>query len=372
MKKAFTWFIVLLSLGMILASFQVGYLHGIPYRLSGAMGGVVVIVLDIVLIVAHQPYLQHDNMHFSRVIWEDKQLSLGRSKMTEEQAKKLEEKVLAVGRRKPALAVLSFRYAGDFQFARGNSREAETHYRKAFEAAEPGSEQSLYSRHRIALCHLRMRFDEKALQEFEELSKISGFYAVGYANMIEFGWGTKPDPKKARELFETCIQAGNTGAYANSWEVQWFLENGAPGNAWADFSQYMRCCHDGRGVRAGVYALKQAASAGYVPAQFELSTVYLDGLAGENRQQRIQDGVAWLRKAAAADYPPALYNLGLHTQRLCLDPQTGTPAKPVIPGTSFYKNEVRFACYHAGMDLIYKAALAGYPPAIEVARNNPR
>ena len=372
MKKAFTCFIVLLSLGMILAWLQVGYLHGIPFRLSAMLAVVVVTVLDIVLVFAFQPYLQHDNTHFSRVIWENNQLSLGRSKMTEEQAKKLEEKVLAVGRRKPSLAVLSFRYAGDLQFARGNSREAETHYRNAFEAAEPGSEQSLYSRHRIALCHLRMRFDEKALQEFEELAKISGYYAVGYANMIEFGWGTKPDPKKARELFETCIQAGNTGAYANSWEVQWFLEKGAPGNAWADFSQYMRCCHDGRGVRAGVYALKQAASAGYVPAQFELSTVYLDGLAGENRQQRIRDGVAWLRKAAAADYPPALYNLGLHTQRLCLDPATGIPAKPVIPGTMLYKNAVRFACYHAGMDLIYKAAAAGYPPAVAVARNNPR
>ena len=372
MRKAIPWLITLIVLMLMVGAYLTGLHFGLHYMLAILLTGVLCVVAAIGLAVFCQPWMQHDNAAFSKMIWDVNRVQQGKRTLSDGDAAKLDEKLKAFGESHPSSQVQAWRYAGDLQFARGNSREAETHYRKAFEAAEPGSEQSLYSRHRIALCHLRMRFDEKALQEFEELSKISGFYAVGYANMIEFGWGTKPDPKKARELFETCIQAGNTGAYANSWEVQWFLENGAPGNAWADFSQYMRCCHDGRGVRAGVYALKQAASAGYVPAQFELSTVYLDGLAGENRQQRIRDGVAWLRKAAAADYPPALYNLGLHTQRLCLDPQTGTPAKPVIPGTSFYKNEVRFACYHAGMDLIYKAALAGYPPAIEVARNNPR
>ena len=127
--------------------------------------------------------------------------------------------------------------------------------------------------------------------------------------------------------------------------MQWFLENGAPGNAWADFSQYMRCCHDGRGVRSGVYSLRQAAMAGYIPAQFELSTVYLDADAG---------------------YPPAIYNLGIHTQRLCLDPVTGLPAKPVIPGTLLYTKKVRYASYNAGMDLIRKAAKAGYEPALRV------
>ena len=152
---------------------------------------------------------------------------------------------------------------------------------------------------------------------------------------------------------------------ANYWEVKWFLENGAPGNAWADFSQYMRCCHDGRGVRSGVYALRQAAMAGYVPAQFELSTVYLDGLAGDSNEQRLKDGLSWLRKAADAGYPPALYNLGIHTQRLCLDPVTGLPQKPLIPFLRLYKDKVRFASYKAGMELIRRAAEAGYPPALE-------
>ena len=260
----------------------------------------------------------------------------------------------------------SFRSTGDLHFERGDSRTAESFYQKALEEARPGSEDARYCRHRIALCHLRLRYDEKALQEFEALAQESDFYTVGYANMIEFGWGTEPDPKKALELFRKSLDAGNQAVMANYWEVQWFLENGAPGNAWADFSQYMRCCHDGRGVRSGVYSLRQAAMAGYIPAQFELSTVYLDGLAGESREQRLKDGLAWLRKAADAEYPPALYNLGIHTQRLCLDPVTGLPAKPVIPGTLLYTKKVRYASYNAGMDLIRKAAKAGYEPALRV------
>ncbi len=260
----------------------------------------------------------------------------------------------------------SFRSTGDLHFERGDSRTAETFYQKALEEARPGSEDARYCRHRIALCYLRLRHDEKALQAFESLAQESDFYTVGYANMIEFGWGTEPDPKRALALFKKSLDAGNQAVMANYWEVKWFLENGAPGNAWADFSQYMRCCHDGRGVRSGVYALRQAAMAGYVPAQFELSTVYLDGLAGDNNEQRLKDGLSWLRKAADAGYPPALYNLGIHTQRLCLDPVTGLPQKPLIPFLRLYKDKVRFASYKAGMELIRRAANAGYPPALQV------
>lgn len=366
MRKAIPWLITLIVLMLMVGAYLTGLHLGLHYMLAILLTGVLCVVAAIGLAVFCQPWMQHDNAAFSKMIWDVNRVQQGKRTLSDGDAAKLDEKLKAFGESHPSSQVQAWRYAGDLHFARGDSRSAESCYQKAFDAARPGSEQYKYCRHRIALCHLRLRYDERAFQEFEALAKESEFYAVGYANMIEFGWGTDPDPKKAMELFCKSLDAGNRAVYANYWEVKWFLENGAPGHSLADFAQYMRCCHDGRGARSGVYALRQAAMAGYVPAQFELSTVYLDGLAGESREQRLRDGLAWLRKATDAGYPPAIYNLGIHTQRLCLDPVTGLPAKPVIPGTLLYTKKVRYASYNAGMVLIRRAAAAGYPPAREV------
>lgn len=369
MKKAFPWLIVLLVLLLSAGAYLVCARWELNTVLVIFLTAVFAIAASICLAFACQPYMLHNNPVFSHMIWEVGQIQQERRTLTDEQAAKLEEKFKAFSRKKSGdLSVLALRYAGDLHLARGNSRSAESYYQKVLETAKPGSEQYHYSRHRIALCHLRQRNDEKAFQEFETLAQESDFYTVGYANMLQFGWGTEPSPKEALALFEKSLKAGNSLVNANIWEINWYLKHGAPGNAYSDFEQYMRCCHDGRGARSGVHALRQAASAGYVPAQFELGTAYLDRLIGDNRQQQIKEGIAWLRKAADADYPPALHNLGLYTQRLCLDPVTGEPAKPVIPGTFLYKNSVRFGCYDAGMILIRKAAAAGFAPAIETVK----
>ena len=372
MRKAIPWLITLVVLMLMVGAYLTGLHLGLHYMLAILLTGVLCVVAAIGLAVFCQPWMQHDNAAFSKMIWDVNRVQQGKRTLTDEEATKLDEKFKAFGESHPSSQVQAWRYAGDLHFARGNSRSAESCYQKAFDAAEPGSEQYKYCRHRIALCHLRLRYDKKALQEFEALAKESDFYTVGYANMLEFGWGTEPDPKKAMELFRRSLDAGNQAVMANYWEVKWFLENGAPGNSLADFAQYMRCCHDGRGARSGVHSLRQAAMAGYVPAQFELGTAYMDRLVGDSRQQQVKDGVAWLKKAADADYPPALYNLGIYTQRLCLDPATGVPAKPVIPGTLLYKNKVRYASYNAGMALIRRAAAAGYLPAQEVINMHQR
>lgn len=366
MKKAIPWLITLVVLMLMVGAYLTGLHVGLHHMLAILLTGVLCVVAAIGLAVFCHPWMQHDSAAFSKMIWDVNQVEQGKRSLTDEEATKLDEKLKAFGQSHPSSQVQAWRYAGDLHFARGNSRSAESCYQKAFDAAEPDSEQYKYCRHRIALCHLRLRYDEKALQEFEALAKESDFYTVGYANMLEFGWGTDPDPKKAMELFRRSLDAGNQAVMANYWEVKWLLENGAPGNSLADFAQYMRCCHDGRGARSGVHSLRQAAMAGYVPAQFELGTAYMDRLVGDSRQQQVKDGVAWLKKAADADYPPALYNLGIYTQRLCLDPVTGVPAKPVIPGTFLYKNAVRFACRDAGQALIRQAAFAGYEPALRM------
>lgn len=372
MRKAIPWLITLVILMLMVGFYLTGMHLGLHYALAFILTGVLTIVAAIGLAVFCQPWMQHDNAAFSKIIWDVNRVQQGKRTLTDEEAAKLDEKLKAFGQSHPSLQVQAWRYSGDLHFARGNSRSAESCYQKAFDAAGPGSEQYKYCRHRIALCHLRLNHDEKALKEFEALAQESDIYTVGYANMLEFGWGTEPDPKQALALFKRSLDAGNGAVIANCWEVKWFLENSAPGHARADFSQYMRCCHDGHGALSGVYALRQAATAGYVPAQFELSTIYLGGYAGDSREQRLRDGLAWLRKAADAGYPPALYNLGIHTQRLCLDPVTGLPHKPVIPGTLLYKKKVSLASFEAGMALIRRAAAAGYPPAQEVINMHQR
>lgn len=365
MKKAFPWiitlFVVALTGGIIAACLFLTDAYWLVATTATVVGisGIYFLVRLLV------PYLQHERGGFSRLIWTVGRVQKGKQTLSDEEARKVEESLLRWGEKYPELAAEACRYAGDLRFAREDSRGAENLYQKALKTAEPGSDNELYLQHRLALCHFRGGKGRDAFREFEALAARSPLYTIGYAAMLEFGWCTDPDPEKARELYRESYRAGNEFAMANLMELEWFLEHGADKGARMEYEGYMRCCHNGRGLRAGIPSLRRAAQAGYVPAQFELGTLCMDGYAGEGSLfQRRSDGVAWLRKAADAAYPPALYNLGTYMQTLCIHPEAGKLCQPVIRGTRLYKNADRYRSALAGHQLITQAAEAGYIPAM--------
>ena len=364
MKKVFPWivtlFVVVLTGGIIAACMFLT----VPYWLIAVTATIVGICGIYLLVRLLVPYIQHDYGGFSHLIWTVRRVQDGKKTLNDEEAGKVEESLLHWAEKHPELEAEACRYAGDLRFAREDSRGAESFYQRALRTAVPDSENELYLQHRLALCHFRGGKDRDAFREFEALAARSLFFTIGHAAMVEFGWCTDPDPEKARELYWQSYLAGNESAMANIMELEWFLEHGADKTARMEYEGYMRCCHNGRGLRAGVPSLRRAAQAGYVPAQFELGTLYMEGQAGDSLRQRRTDGMEWLRKAANAGYAPALYNLGTYSQVLCIHPETGKSCQPVIPGTRLYKNEDRKNCALEGHRLIQKAAENGYIPAM--------
>lgn len=202
-----------------------------------------------------------------------------------------------------------------------------------------------------------------AAEYFRKASEVNPTYLRGLGLMYAFGWEVETDTSKATVLFDRAVREGCETALSNLYELRWRLNNGVEKNTLERYSEYMMCCHCGRGYKAGMTALKDAASAGYAPAQFELGTLYQNHQYGDDIQTQRREAFRWLKAGADQGFLPALHNLGFLAMQQVVDPVKGTVYEPKIKGTLFYNQADIDHCTEEGRAILMKAARAGYGPS---------
>lgn len=301
----------------------------------------------------------HENSELSSLIYRVKQIEEGKT-VGPEEISELKNQLLDFAKANPETESEVHRYLGDLAFATMETEESLKYYAKALDKLERDSDDYLYVYNRYAAGMLRVRYYDEALREFEFLANTKPFYSIGLGAMYEFGWGVEPDLKKACQLYQQAMRAGNDFAVVNYYEARWRIWNPVPDPDKDGYAEYMFKCHDQEGFKAGVPALTESAEAGYAPSQFELGTLLMHGNLGPNKQA---EAFRWLRMSADKNYLPAMHNLGFLIQMRCMDPIKGDINKPKIPGTLLFDGKVRIHSYESGMALIHQAAEAGYPPS---------
>lgn len=166
--------------------------------------------------------------------------------------------------------------------------------------------------------------------------------------MYSLGWSEGKDANKALECFVKAISGGCDAAVANLYELRWRISKEVDKYALDRFLDYLMCCHGGRG---------------YVPAQFELGTLYQHAQYGDDTPTRRKEAFRWLKSAADQGFLPAIHNFGYLVQQCVIDPVRGDVYSPVIKGTVLYRKKDITRCAVEGSKLIRRAAEAGYGPS---------
>lgn len=204
---------------------------------------------------------------------------------------------------------------------------------------------------------------EDAEAFFQKASEVDPSYYRGLGILYSLGWSEGKDADKALACFAKAISGGCDAAVANLYELRWRVSNDVDKYALDRFLDYLMCCHGGRGYRAGVHALKESAARGYVPAQFELGTLYQHAQYGDDTPTRRKEAFRWLKSAADQGYLPAIHNFGFLVQQCVIDPVKGDIFRPAIKGTILYRRKDIDYCAAQGAKLIRRAAEAGYEPS---------
>lgn len=258
-----------------------------------------------------------------------------------------------------------YRVLGELFLVRENRSKAKGYFQKAeksFPAKGPSSDRCGIWNNIGAIALEAGRGDE-ALAYYLKAAEAEPFYFRGPGLMYEFGWGVPEDPVGAEWMFLKAVKSGNGEAIANLYELLWRNEKDIPRNLWQGYSDYMRNCHCGRTPVVGAASLRNSAQMGYAPAQFELGTLFQNGVLGEDVPKRRREAFKWLRASADQGFLPALHNLGFLVQQCIFHPEKGDIYQPRVKGSLLYDKETVKYCAQEGHKLILRAAEGGFPPA---------
>lgn len=287
----------------------------------------VVVPLIILMHVWMQRYMLHDNNKLSCLIYRVK-LVEARKISDVGKINELKNKFLDFVKTNPELQGDAYRYLADLEFATFDTEAAMQHYSEALNRTPSDTDDYLYMINRRATGLMRLGSYQAALKDYEYVAQNNPFYSREYAMIYEFGWGVERDLEKSCQLYEQAARHGNDLAVVNLYENRWRMAHPVPS---ADgYAEYMKKCFSQEGYMAGVPELTASAEAGYAPSQYELGTLFKEGLLGANKRA---EAFTWLKRGADQHYLPAMHNLG------------------------FLED------YNVGMAIILEAAEQGYAPS---------
>lgn len=197
---------------------------------------------------------------------------------------------------------------------------------------------------------------DSALIYFGKAAIVDPKLCVGVGELYEFGSGVTQDLSLALNYYNVAIQNG-TEAYGKVYSVAYAIdridENKLDTIAFEKYKEAILEHSINDDAKNGYASLLEAAERGYVPAQFEIGTNYLNGayrpdISGEKCEY-------WLSKAAEQNYIPAINNLGVYYERFGIGIYNFSfSEKKRTEGLEFIKK---------GFNLFQKAAEAGHPQA---------
>lgn len=190
----------------------------------------------------------------------------------------------------------------------------------------------------------------KALEYIYEAAYYAPRFHRAVGEFYEFGLGCDIDPEMALMHYTEAMQ-NHVDCYAKFYSTEYYVNQVSADKldtlAFNDFREgilLQRMAGEQIDYEKVKQHLTAAAKRGYSPAQFELGTLYLQGVfsGGKSKENRIL-AEEWLKKASDAEYLPALYNLAyLYEHERSFDHE-----KNLEKAFPFYE----------------RAALGGYPPA---------
>lgn len=191
----------------------------------------------------------------------------------------------------------------------------------------------------------------KALEYYTEAANYAPRFHRAVGEFYEFGLGCDIDPEKALMHYTESLYSG-ADSYAKYYSTEYFVDkvssDGLDTLAFNNFREGLLLLKMS-GEQIDYDKVKQhlttAAERGYVPAQYELGTLYKNGSFPEGKTpESFQLATEWLKKAADTGYLPALHNLAI----LC---ETGEK------GLSTSKGQ------EAALPYYERAAYEGFPPS---------
>ena len=258
-----------------------------------------------------------------------------------------------------------YRVLGELFLMRGNRSKARDYFLKADNAlpANDKSPERCAIWNNLGAIALMMGRGDEAIQYYLKSAAVVPSFFRGPALMNEFGWAIPQDVIAAEWMYRKAVEAGNSEAIANLYELLWRESKGLQRDLWQGYADYMYGCHCGRTPVSGASSLIGSARKGFAPAQFELGTLYMNGLYGEDVPTRRREAFKWLRASADQGFLPALHNLGFMAQQAIIDPEKGDIFEPSIKGSLFYDKDIVRHCALEGHKLILTAAEEGFAPS---------
>jgi len=287
-----------------------------------------------------------------------------RLKTSTEDTEGIEKRIAAACEGHPE-AWKGYRVLGELFLMRGNRSKARDYFLKADKAlpADDKSPDRCAIWNNLGALALTMGRGDEAIEYYLKSAAVVPAFFRGPALMNEFGWGIPQDTLTAEWMYRKAVEAGNSEAIVNLYEMRWRESKGLPRELWQGYADYMYGCHCGRTQVSGASSLIGSARNGYAPAQFELGTLYMGGIYGEDVPTRRREAFKWLRASADQGFLPALHNLGFMAQQSIMDPEKGDIFQPSVKGSLYYDKEIVRHCAIEGHKLILRAAEEGFAPS---------
>lgn len=162
---------------------------------------------------------------------------------------------------------------------------------------------------------------DMALEYFVMAADLQPNLSRSAGEMFEFGLGCDIDPTMALEYYQKAIDSGAGGnTYAKYYSTQYYvdclMDDGEDSLDTLAFDNFrkgvleMRMGKEQPDYDKAKEYLTLAADRGYLPAQYELGTNYMNKtFQGSSNADTRDFAERWLRKAADAGYVPAMHNL---------------------------------------------------------------
>lgn len=185
----------------------------------------------------------------------------------------------------------------------------------------------------------------KGAEKENALASMVGFFH-------EYGIGCEVNPSKALNFYKQTISGGGD-AYAHYFQLDFFVKSITEErldtvayelfkNSQIDLSMSNNPYDD-----SFLPNLTQAAEMGYLPAMFDLGSLYYYDRVGNSHEDNMRLAEQWLKKAADAEYIPAIFQLATFYEKSSLEANGSITEEAYKKALPFYE----------------KAAVAGFAPA---------